>query len=258
MIDFNTPSLETAPSRKKNLSHTKEEIRHALLFQLESVLSFLFPAGKKHYGRFTIGDVHGNTGDSLEVALTGKKAGLWTDHASGEGGDIFDLIASHQGIDIKQDFARVLSFAAGLVGHSTRLPPIQKTKREPVIDELGPVTAKWDYVDATGKLIAVVYRYDTADGKKQFRPWDARRRKMAPPDPRPLYNQPGIAQTNQIILVEGEKCAQALIDLGVCATTAMFGANAPVDKTDWSPLSGKAVLIWPDKDKPGWDYADRL
>ena len=57
-------------------------------------------------------------------------------------------------------------------------------------------------------------------------------------------------------MVEGEKCAQALIDLGVCATTAMHGANAPVDKTDWSPLAGKHVVIWPDRDKPGWQYAD--
>ena len=37
----------------------------------------------------------------------------------------------------------------------------------------------------------------------------------------------------------------------------MHGANAPVGKTDWSPLSGKHVLIWPDRDKPGWHYADQ-
>jgi putative DNA primase/helicase len=42
---------------------------------------------------------------------------------------------------------------------------------------------------------------------------------------------------------------------GIVATTAMHGANAPVEKTDWSPLAGKAVLIWPDRDKPGWEYA---
>ena len=60
-----------------------------------------------------------------------------------------------------------------------------------------------------------------------------------------------------MILVEGEKCAQSLIAAGVVATTAMQGANAPVEKTDWSPLAGKSVLIWPDRDKPGWDYAAR-
>jgi putative DNA primase/helicase len=128
--------------------------------------------------------------------------------------------------------------------------------KAPPVDELGPATAKWDYLDAAGKLVAVVYRYDPQPGRKEFRPWDVRRRKMAPPDPRPLYNQPGLLKAEQVVLVEGEKCAQALIDLGVCATTAMHGANAPVDKTDWTPLSGKHVLIWPDRDKPGWHYAD--
>jgi putative DNA primase/helicase len=77
---------------------------------------------------------------------------------------------------------------------------------------------------------------------------------MAPPEPRTLYNQPAIRDADTVVLVEGEKCAQALIDAGICATTAMHGANAPVEKTDWSPLAGKNVLIWPDRDKPGWTY----
>lgn len=40
------------------------------------------------------------------------------------------------------------------------------------------------------------------------------------------------------------------------ATTAMHGDNAPVDNTDWSPLAGKLVLNWPDRDKPGFEYAE--
>ena len=59
-----------------------------------------------------------------------------------------------------------------------------------------------------------------------------------------------------MIQVEGKKCADALIRMGITATTAMNGAKAPIDKTDWSPLAGKAVLIWPDRDAPGWDYAE--
>ncbi len=73
----------------------------------------------------------------------------------------------------------------------------------------------------------------------------------------PAVQPAGLASATQVVLVEGEKCAQALIDTGIVATTAMHGANAPVEKTDWSPLAGKAVLIWPDRDKPGWEYADR-
>ncbi|MEW6100581.1 MAG: phage/plasmid primase, P4 family [Pseudomonadota bacterium] len=251
MIDFNAlpdPPADADPTARR------EEIRAALLARLESVLFTLFPAGKKRRGKFVIGDVLGSPGDSLEVVLDGDKAGLWTDRAEGSGGDVFHLIGAHFGVDVHGDFARVLDLAEDLVGRAPTAPP-RKAAKKASIDDLGPATAKWDYLDAQGRLIAVVYRYDPPGRKKEFRPWDARRRKMAPPEPRPLYNQPGIHNAAQVVLVEGEKCAQALIELGIVATTAMHGANAPVDKTDWTPLAGKAVLIWPDRDKPGWEYA---
>jgi putative DNA primase/helicase len=251
MLDFNDTPAEGAPSPDV----TRESIKADLVARLESVLATLFPTGKKRKGKFLIGDVLGSPGDSLEVVLDGEKAGLWTDRATGDGGDIFDLIAANLGANAHTDFPRVMQHAADLLGRSP-VTQSRKTKKKDVpVDDLGPATAKWDYLDATGKLIAVVYRYDPSGGKKEFRPWDAKRRKMAPPDPRPLYNQPGLKDAAQVVLVEGEKCAQALIHAGVTATTAMHGANAPVDKTDWTPLEGKAVLIWPDRDKPGWEYA---
>ena len=251
MIDFN----DTSKSAEQNRNEEREAIRADLIVRLESVLETMFPAGKKRRGKFLIGDVLGSPGDSLEVVLNGDKAGLWTDRATGAGGDIFALIGAHSGIDVLHDFPRVLDAAADLLGRSRSIRVPKARKQNVPVDELGPATAKWDYLDAAGHLLAVVYRYDPPGQKKQFRPWDAKRRKMAPPDPRPLYNQPGIASAAQVVLVEGEKCAQALIDMGIVATTAMHGANAPTDKTDWSALSGKAVLIWPDRDKPGWEYA---
>lgn len=250
MLDFNDSPSPTPHERGTQ----RDEVRAALIARIESVLSELFPAGKKRRGLFLIGDVLGSPGDSLEVVLTGEKIGLWTDRATGDGGDVFDLIAAARGIDPVADFPRLLDAAADLAGR-VPMPPSKQSRKEAPVDELGPATAKWDYLDADGKLIAVVYRYDPPGRKKEFRPWDARRRKTAPPDPRPLYNQPGIAGAAQVVLVEGEKCAQALIDAGISVTTAMHGANAPVDKTDWSPLAGKAVLVWPDRDKPGWEYA---
>jgi putative DNA primase/helicase len=252
MIDFNDVPKSPVPESRDT---ERDEIRAELIARLAAVLITLFPAGKQRRGKFLIGDVLGSPGDSLEVVLDGDKAGLWTDRATGDGGDIFDLIARHLALSAQADFNRVLDAAADLLGRA-RSAPVRKGKKQTApVDELGPATAKWDYLDATGKLIAVVYRYDPPGQKKQFRPWDAKRHKMAPPDPRPLYNQPGMVSAAQVVLVEGEKCAQALIEAGVNATTAMHGANAPVDKTDWSPLAGKAVLIWPDRDKPGWEYA---
>ena len=250
-IDFNDAAEQTPESKPDD---SRETIRLELIARLDAVLAMLFPAGKSRRGKFVIGDALGSPGDSLEVVLTGAKAGLWTDRAEGSGGDIFDLIAMHHRLDAQSEFARVLDEASRLLGRAQTLPTA-KPKKAPPMDDLGPATAKWDYLDADGQLIAVVYRYDPPGGKKEFRPWDAKRRKPAPPEPRPLYHQPGIVTADTVVLVEGEKCAQALIDAGIIATTAMHGANAPVDKTDWSPLTGKALLLWPDKDVPGWEYA---
>jgi putative DNA primase/helicase len=248
MLDFNG---HEAPRP----DDAREEVRRSLLNRLEDVLWHLFPAGTARRGKFHIGDSLGSPGRSLEIVLDGDKAGLWTDRATGEGGDIFDLIARHHGWDVRSDFPRVMEAAADLAGCPACAPARRKPRKDVLIDELGPATAKWDYLAADGSLIGCVYRYDPPGGRKEFRPWDARRRKMAPPDPRPLYNQPGMAAADTVVLVEGEKCAQALIGLGIVATTAMNGAHAPIDKTDWMPLAGKHVLIWPDRDKAGWDYA---
>lgn len=263
MLDFNHVSSVHAPRSLPNQRKLdRDEIRLALLAKLPLLALDLFPAGKCRQNKYLVGDVMGQPGDSLELILAGPKAGLWTDRATGEGGDVLALIARRSGLDMRTEFRQVLVKAQAWLGHSTFIPPSVVARRAAkahvaACDELGPVTPRWDYRDASGQLIAVVKRYDPPQGRKQFRPWDVVRRKAAPPEPRPLYNQPGMLKSRQVILVEGEKCAQALIEAGYCATTAMHGANAPVEKTDWSPLVAKHVLIWPDRDKPGWEYAER-
>ncbi len=105
--------------------------------------------------------------------------------------------------------------------------------------------------------LACVYRYDTPTGK-QYRPWDARARAMRMPEPRPLYNLPAITASDAVVLVEGEKCADALMQVGIVATTAMGGAATAIDKTDWTPLVGKTVAVWPDHDDAGARYTDAV
>ncbi len=235
-----------------------DEIKARMLVNIRGVLSWLFPGGVFQRGKFFVGDIHGNPGDSLVVETEGRKAGLWHDFATGEGGDIIGLWAAATGRDTKTEFPAVIEdVVTWLDGrartlHGDRGGRPRRTAPPP--DALGPVTAKWDYHDEDGRLIACVYRYDPQGGK-QFRPWDVRARKARAPDPRPLYNRPGIKTAADVILVEGEKAAAALISQGLCATTAMNGASAPVEKTDWSPLKAKRVLVWPDRDEPGWHYA---
>ena len=95
MMDFN----DTTGSTPQNPDTERDALRADLICRLESVLFALYPAGKVRKGKFLIGDVLGSPGDSLEVVLDGDKSGLWTDRATGDGGDVFDLIARHHQID---------------------------------------------------------------------------------------------------------------------------------------------------------------
>ncbi len=230
-----------------------DRVRSGLLSQLETVLVYLLPNGHLHNNTYEVGDIHGSPGDSLKIEITGSKAGLWHDFATNEGGDIFELWAARHGLDTKTQFKQVLQSASDWLGLT---PTDSANTLSPSCgyDTLGIPTAKWDYIDDNGQLIACVYRYDTEDGK-QYRPWDVVNRKHCAPNPRPLYNQPGIKNAGQVVLVEGEKAADALIKQGITATTAMFGAKTTISKTDWSPLTGKHVVIWPDNDEAGRRYA---
>jgi putative DNA primase/helicase len=100
MLDFNDTSPPGETGRRNVNDSERDEIRTELIARMESVLTTMFPAGKKRRGKFLIGDILGSPGDSLEVVLEGEKAGLWTDRATGDGGDIFALIAAYLGANV--------------------------------------------------------------------------------------------------------------------------------------------------------------
>lgn len=220
----------------------KEQLRTQLLSNIRSCLSYLLPRGTFRGDKFYVGDLKGNQGKSMIVELTGSKAGLWHDFSTGEGGDIFDLWAAVTG---KNQFTDTIEDIAKWIGYSGKN------------NTLGQPTASWNYYDESDQVIATVYRYNTDSGKR-YLPFDVKRSSFTPPQIRPLYNISGIMKSDKVILVEGEKCADALIEQGITATTAMLGANAPIEKTDWSPLKGKHVIIWPDNDEPGKQYAEKV
>lgn len=234
-LDYNDPDL---PSR--------DEIKAAMLARLPEVLRYLFPNGRQLKREFQIGSLQGEKGQSLKVSMSGDKAGLWQDFESGHGGDIFDLWAAVQGLDTQRDFPTVLRSCADWLGLAVVVPPVSFERRE------------WIYTDVSGKPLVTVKRTDGADGRKSFLPYDNIAGKHAMPESRLLYNLPGVAASDRIIITEGEKCAQVLIDLGIPATTVMGGANFDPAKTDFSPLAGKDIIIWPDNDKAGQKYVERL
>ena len=74
------------------------------------------------------------------------------------------------------------------------------------------------------------------------------------PMPRPIYGLERIAPDRQILIVEGEKCADAaarLLDGQPIVPVSWAGGGRAFGKTDWSPLKNFSVMIWPDNDGPG-------
>lgn len=124
-------------------------------------------------------------------------------------------------------------------------------------ETLGVETARWSYDCASGALFGHVSRFDPPGERKQFRPqrfgmcngslgWHW----TAGDERRPLYNVLELlARTHdQVLVTEGEKAAEGakMVCPDMVVTTAMHGAQSP-HRTDWSPLSGRDVVISPDK-----------
>ena len=73
---------------------------------------------------------------------------------------------------------------------------------------------------------------------------------------KPLYNLYLICKEphKTVFIVEGEKCADALVKLGLIATTS-GGATSAKD-ANWQILAGRDVVLWPDNDEAGLQYAN--
>lgn len=117
------------------------------------------------------------------------------------------------------------------------------------------------YRNTAGTPVGCVFRFDFSDGRrKQIR--RARHdgdawinEDMLPPKPLYLADHVAAAEPDQLMLVaEGEKCVDALVELMLNATCSSGGAHAPLADTDWSPLKGRHVIILPDHDKAGQRY----
>jgi len=124
----------------------------------------------------------------------------------------------------------------------------------------------WLYRDAAGEDVMAVARFNLvqrngSERPKQFRPFIADGNGgfvSTFPDPRPLYHLDEIVLKPDavVIVVEGEKAADEAAKLFpdfVCTTSA--GGSLAATKTDWEPLNGRLVYLWPDNDEGGGKYA---
>lgn len=259
------------------------------LDRIETVLHHWAPGGRRDGGEWVMGDRHGSPGQSFKIHLGGEKAGLWSDFATGDkGGDLVSYVAYIEGCG-NLDAARKIADFLGITDRSppvsgavasrgNAIKPTAKSDSEwepffPVPDEapaapvalgsLGRPDCVYHYRGADGRLNGYVYRWD-AKGKrgKEIRPLSYARgrdgrcewRWMQLSKPRPLYGLELLASKPAavVVLVEGEKAANAvrLLLPDHVGLTWSGGGNA-VELSDYGPLAGRKVWLWPDADEPG-------
>lgn len=75
-----------------------KEIARSLSQRAEDIARYLLPNGKRVSNEWKIGNIHGESGSSLGVHLTGEKAGIWCDFATGDSGDLLNLWAQSRNL----------------------------------------------------------------------------------------------------------------------------------------------------------------
>ncbi len=260
-------------------------VRQELDGRLAEAVPSLLPGGRIRGREYVCGSIAGGPGESCRTNLD---TGVGSDFATGDTWpDIIGLAAKVWDVRPREAAER-LAGRYGIVsgrhpaqssrntqqkhkGTGTLIPiPANAPELPKAHYRLGIPAARWLYTDAAGKILFYVFRFETRDRGKVILPlclcsfpdgtlewqWSAW------PAPRPLYTLHNLVSAEKnvpVLLVEGEKTADAaqLLFPDYMCTTWSGGCQA-VHKTDFSPLRGRDVVIWPDNDKAGWGAAKKL
>ena len=198
------------------------------------------------------GQGHGDKNPSLSIS---------------DGDDGKPLFKCHSGCDQHELFAAIRDF--GLLPDLEIRDPLASIKplpalQAPVLDQ------EWVYVDEDGEPLFVKQRYKTSNAKgkdyKQMRcvkqPDGTHARFPGFKDTRLVpYRFPELLNAKTagrtIFLTEGEKAADALVSIGVIATSAHAGSGSwPEEITQY--FAGAVVIMVPDNDLAGWKYAHKV
>ena len=128
------------------------------------------------------------------------------------------------------------------------------------------------YTDEEGHTAFVVERQykDETRQEKNFFPYTKCKNKIdsstrwiskAMPEPRTIYNLPGLSKSKSqnLIICEGEKAADAYINKSLFACTTWSGGAKAVTKNDWTPVNRfENIILFPDNDDEGFNAMHKL
>ena len=257
-------------------------IAEVALGQAEGLVTGWLPDGRRSGAEWSA--LNPTRADSSRGSFSVNLAtGRWSDFATGDkGGDLVSLCAylfhgGDQAAALRQlahDLGEDLEPAAPRESAPSEPSPAPRRKSAwtPIVPAPGDAggypkahtfrgrpDATWEYRARSGALLGIVCRFTTSDGGKEVLPCvfaaheESGRREwrwMAFSRPRPLYGLNRLRADGPVLVVEGEKCADAAFEqLGDTYSVLTWpGGGKAVNLADWEVLRGRAVVIWPDCD----------
>lgn len=255
------------------------ELSHRMASEAASIAQYLLPAGKRQSGEWKCGSLDGEEGKSLSVRLSGVKAGVWADFASGDSGDLIDLWAAVRGLSVSQAMAEAKQFLGVRDSMPEREVKAFKRPAKPQCQAPKAGVAEWlksrGLTDKTladfkiaeqikgGKTYAVFpylrdgvlvnVKYRNVDEKK-----DMRQEGGAEPC---LFGWHLIDPKCRVVAItEGEIDAMSLHQCGIPALSVNAGAgNHQWLENDWDRLDRfSEILIFMDSDEAGQKGAQEI
>lgn len=221
--------------------------------RVEDVCRKLLPNGKQNNGEWECGSLLGEEGKSCKVRLSGAKAGIWSDFASGDAGDMLDLWAQSRNIKLGEAIREVKDW---LGVSEPKFEPRQKTYAKPVKKDIKVVQGKaeeylttwrgllketidtfkvaqdsgggcciFPYINPAGELVNIKHLGLKREGGKKVI-WTEK--DCAPS----LFGWQAFKGGRTITITEGEIDAMTMYQYGVPALSVPFGAGGG-NKNDW-------------------------
>jgi twinkle protein len=247
------------------------EISQRLAAEAASVAAYLLPGGKKAGPEWKAGSVDGEAGGSLSVRLTGVKAGVWKDFASGESGDLLDLFAAVRGCSISEALAEAKQY----LGVRDTMPERQaKAYTVPAKPKMAAPNKVLDWLAGRGLSNATIDEFKVREVQRSGTAWALFpylrdgvyvNGKYRNPDDKKGMQQEKDAEpclfgwhlidpkARSVAITEGEIDAMTLHQIGIPALSVNAGAgNHQWIENDWERLERfSEILVCFDNDDAG-------
>lgn len=269
-----------------NNNNNFKHVAEFALRQAETLVRNWLPGGLTQGNEYSVLNPTRTDGRKGSFSIN-LQTGVWADFATEDkGGDLIALYAYLFNCSQKQALYAVAK-AVGYCfqgsgqqntsvtnnkGKWQALPFVPKGARAYPVTHFarGKPQYVWEYRNREGVLHGVVMCFQTPDGGKEIIPcvWAKHKEKeyydwrwLSFLVPRPLYLATPKNECKPVLIVEGEKCADAAAS--ITALNNRFdvvtwpGGCKAIDKADWSILKNRECIIWPDLDRK-LDKAGRL